>query len=218
MRTKNKMSKRLLTVALLVATLLVVAVYGTLLLQTSASRTPVSQPVNTLPPREQLSCTASETYPEAVELARDWQGDARLVDLSATWREPSERDLLHGQATWAFRFFSPSANQVYRAIITEGKLEGTPGETQETNSDEIRWEQLRVKCADALLLFLSRGGSEFLTRHHVTTVRLQLSEGLVPGRTVWMIAALSSTDRTGMTLLADALSGEIIETPETSTG
>lgn len=212
------MSKRLLVIALSVVALLVVAVYGTLFLKASASRNPVERSVNTLPPPEQLSCTASEVYPEAMKLARNWQGDARLVELSATWREPSERDLLHGQAIWAFRFFSPSANQVYRAIVTEGKLEGTPGETQKTNSDEIRWEQLRVKCADALLLFLSRGGSEFLTHHHVTTVRLQLSEGLVPGRTVWMIAALSSTDRTGMTLLADALSGEILETPETSTG
>lgn len=212
------MSRRLLTIALVVAALLVVAVYGTLFLQTSASRAPVSQRINTLPPPEELSCPASETYPEASGLARDWQGDARLVGLSATWREPTEEALLHGQATWTFRFLSPSANQTYRAIITEGRIEGAPGETHKTHGEEIKWEQVQLDCADALLLFLSHGGSEFLAQHHVTTVRLQLSAGLVRGRTVWMLAALSSTDRTGITLVVDALSGEILETPEAPTG
>lgn len=209
------MSKRLLTIALVLAALFVVAVYGTLFLQTSASRAPVSQPVNTLPQPEALSCPASEIYPEASKLAQDWQRDAHLVGLNATWREPTEEALLHGQAAWAFRFFSPSADQTYRAIVTEGVIEGAPGETHKTSREEIRWEEVQVDCADALLLFLSHGGSEFLAHRHVTTVRLQLSAGLVPGRTVWMIAALSSTDRTGITVVVDALSGEIL--PETST-
>jgi hypothetical protein len=141
-----------------------------------------------------------------------------LVGLSTTWREPTEEALLHGQATWAFRFFSPSADQTYRAIVTDRGIEGAPGETHKTSREEIKWEQVQIDCADALLLFLSHGGSEFLAHRHVTTVRLHLSAGLMPGRTVWMIAALSSTDRTGMTLVVDALSGEILETPETSTG
>jgi hypothetical protein len=211
------MSKRLLVIALVVAAVFVVAVYGTLFLGTSASRAPVSQPDNTLRP-EELSCPAMETYPKASGLAQDWRGDARLVGLSATWREPTEDVLLHGQATWAFRFLSPSANQTYRAIVTDGGIEGAPGETRTTSREEIKWEQVQIDCADALLLFLSHGGSEFLAQHHVTTVRLHLSAGLMPGRTVWMIAALSSTDRTGMMLAVDAQSGEILDTPETSTG
>jgi hypothetical protein len=159
--------------------------------------------------------TARELYPQAEALALAWQPDAQLMSASAAWREPTKARLLTETPSWVFLFYSPAAGQVYRASVTAAGAEGavdTHLQVTPTLIDPAQWE---VDSENAMLLFLSNEGRDFLLRQEVTTVRMRLSAALKPGRLVWMVAALSSAEGTGMSVMVDATSGavEVSEPP-----
>jgi len=100
---------------------------------------------------------------------------------------------------------------VYEVVVTESAAEGTPGDlvgAPLATVDPAAWQ---VDSPLALVRFLDHGGREFMAGHHVTTLRLQLSATLSPGRLVWLITALSSTERTALGMLVDASTGEVQE-------
>jgi hypothetical protein len=189
---------------------MVVGVYGLLMVlilrQPSGPEIPRRQMV--VAPEEPLG-TALEEYPRAEEAARAWRDDVRLVGLNAAWSQPAEAELVAGPFAWSFQFFSPSAGQIFDVVITNAGVEGTPGQALETTPTSIEADEWRVDSSEAVLHFLAHEGRAFLAESHVTTVRLRLSAALSPGRVVWMVAALSSTERTGMSILVDAFSGDV---------
>lgn len=204
------MSKRTRTILLIVMSLLIVSVYGLLLVlilrQQSGPEIPPRQ--ITTAPEEPLG-TALEEYPQAEAAARAWRDDVRLIGVNTAWGQPTEADLVAGPFAWSFQFFSPSAGQLYDVVITNAGVEGTPGQALETPPTSIEAAEWRVDSSEAVLHFLAHEGRAFLAEHHVTTVRLRLSAAISPGRVVWMAAALSSTERTGMSILVDAFSGDV---------
>ena len=204
------MSKRTRTILLIAMSVMVVGVYGLLLVlilrQPSGPELPPRQVTAT--PEEPLG-TALEEYPRAEAAAQDWRDDARLVGLNTAWSQPTEADLIAGPFAWSFQFFSPSASQIYDVVITNAGVAGTPGQTLEMTPTTIEAAEWQVDSSEAVLHFLAHEGRAFLAESHVTTVRLRLSSALSPGRVVWMVAALSSTERTGKSILVDAFSGDV---------
>jgi hypothetical protein len=204
------MSKRTRTILLIVMSVMVVGVYGLLmvLILRQQSGPEIPSRLVTAAPEEPLG-TALEEYPRAEAAARAWRDDVWLVGLNAAWSQPTEADLIAGPFAWSFQFFSPSANQIYDVVITNAGVEGVPGQALETAPTSIEMAEWRVDSSEAVLHFLAHEGRTFLAENHVTTVRLRLSAALSPGRVVWMAAALSSTERTGLSILVDAFSGDV---------
>lgn len=202
-------SSRRRVIVLSVVALLILGVYGVLLAGLLRGQPPASPGVAALPPTPSLS--AKEKYAQAEAAARAWRSDVRLMEASAAWSMPTEVQLLSGQAAWAFRFYSPSAGQVYEVVVSESAVEGTAGSMMGAPGITVDPAAWQVDSPLALVRFLDHGGREFLAGHHVTTVRLQLSATLLPGRLVWLITALSSTERTAMGVLVDAFTGEVQE-------
>lgn len=202
------MSRKQITILAMMA-LLVVCVYGGLLAMAMDEPQGELATVPTSPP--EVSCTAMEELSRAEEAARAWQSDVQLIGVSAAWREPTEAQLLSDQPAWSFQFFSPSTSQVYRVTVTEANVDGAPDAVLSDPPALVNPGAWQIDSPSALLLFLSNGGREFLANHHITTVRLRLSAALSPGRVVWLVAALSSTDRTGLSVLVDASTGEVEE-------
>jgi len=155
--------------------------------------------------------TALDGYPIAVEQAQNWRADAEPINVSASWRLPTKEMLRNGSPTWTYLFFSPSAGEAYRVEVNQEGTEGFPESSISSVSNTIDTDQWLIDSRDAILLFLSEGGEQYLREEPVTTVRMRLSPTLSPGSVTWMISALSSTEQTNRSFLIDAMTGEVTE-------
>lgn len=160
-------------------------------------------------PLEERARTAQAAYAQAEVVALDWQEDARLVRASASWSEPTAERLLTEDVAWVFYFFSQKVGRLQRVVVDEQGVSGEAAQAMDRVPVSIDPDEWQVDSPDALVHFLAHGGREFLTEHHVTTMRVQLSAELLPGRLVWMVVALASTDRTAKGVWVDAVSGEV---------
>jgi hypothetical protein len=160
-----------------------------------------------LPPN--AATTALELYPQAEEQARAWQEDAQLIGAVASWVRPSDTGLLTVQPTWAFYFHSGETDGVYLVTADESGMQGAPDTTSGFEPVPIPLEEWRVDSSEALVTFLDRGGRDFMRDQFVTTAQARLSASLTPGKVVWMVAALSSTRRTAMSVVIDATTGAV---------
>lgn len=163
-----------------------------------------------LPPG--AATTALELYPQAEALAREWQGDAQLIGVVATWVRPTENDLVLKKPTWAFYFHSQEAGGMFLVTADESGMQGAPDTTAGFAPVPIALGDWKVDSSEALVTFLESGGREFMNEQFVTTAQLRLSASLSPGKVVWMVAALSSTRRTAMSVLIDATTGTVDST------
>jgi hypothetical protein len=156
-----------------------------------------------------IAPTAMELYPQIEETARVWQSDAQLIGVVATWTRPTEADLLTKQPNWAFYFHSLAAGQTYLVTADESGTRGAPDNTTAFAPEPIALSAWKVDSAEALVTFLEHGGRKFMTDQFVTTAQLRLSASLSPGKVVWMVAGLSSTRRTAMSVVIDASTGAV---------
>jgi hypothetical protein len=201
--------KRLIILAMI--TLGVVAAYAVVAVLVSGEQeavdvSPATRVVQ-LPPN--AAPTAKALYPQAEELARAWQGDAQLIGVVATWVRPAEPDLLTTQANWAFYFYSPASGEMFLVTADESGMAGAPDTTTGFSPVPIPPSAWPVDSAEALITFLDHGGRQFMNEQFVTTAQLRLSASLKPGKVVWMVAALSSTRRTAMSVVVDASTGMV---------
>lgn len=201
-------------VILIIIALIAVAVYAAVAALVSqepgTGEAPTAARVTQLPPG--AATTAMELYPQAEELARAWQGDAQLIGVVATWVRPTETDLMAKQPTWAFYFHSEKTGEMYLATSGESGMRGAPDTTAGLAPVPITSGEWKVDSSEALVKFLESGGREFMNDQFVTTAQLRLSASLSPGKVVWMVAGLSSTRRTAMSVLVDATTGTVVST------
>jgi hypothetical protein len=201
-------------VILVIIALIVVAVYAAVAALVSGSRGSgeAAAATRAVPLSPNAATTALELYPQAEELARAWQGDAQLIGVVATWARPTETDLMTKQPTWAFYFHSGGTGEMYLVTADESGVQGAPDTTAGFAPVPIAPGQWKVDSSEALVRFLENGGREFLRDQFVTTAQVRLSASLSPGKVVWMVAALSSTRRTAMSVLIDATTGTVDST------
>ena len=150
--------------------------------------------------------TAKEAYPLAEALARRWRDDVRLSRVTAAWRQPTEAQLLSGQTSWAFYFYSPSARQtiivsVRGQIVQKSRVSST--HQAPTTISPADW---RIDSPQAIRDFLDHGGRQFLQTHPQSNVHLQLfvSEA---GQVEWSITALSAPGQPTVQFFLNATRG-----------
>ena len=147
-------------------------------------------------------------YKEALALALDWQADAQLSGVMASWQLASGDRLTLSQSAWSFQFFAPVAQQVLMVSVDQRGAQAGPRQAVFTAPQRLvpDWG---LDSDTLLLSFLGYGGQDFMNAHPSANVHLQLTaqEG---GRATWFVTAVDPLARQSLTVGLDAHSREVV--------
>jgi len=149
-----------------------------------------------------------ELYPDALEAARQWRGDAVLSYATASFR-PSESP---GGLTAGLGFRSASEPGIYLLVW----FRESSGDTQMEVHEAIDPLQLPFDTAQALEMALQAGGAEFLSEHPTINWPQSLTleyEDLFysQGSVLWIVRLLERGTLEHAEVAIDALTGEVVE-------
>jgi hypothetical protein len=150
-----------------------------------------------------------DAYEQARAAARAQASDAKLVSASTQWYAMNENTLQHGPSNWTFVFYSPASKHSLDVIANAGTAR-VVNQTQVWVTPMVMAEgSWRAGPSDAILVFLACGGRVFLDEHPQAVVDLHLA-GNDEGSPVWTIVALDPEDRSLLSLLVDAETGQVL--------
>lgn len=157
--------------------------------------------------------TAKNAYLLANRAAQGWQGDARLLNATATWPQGmAAPDLAFGREAWGFIFYSPTTQTTAVVSVSNGAATISPRETRRQLQplDITSW---RLDSNDAAELFLANGGEMFIEREGVTvySMTLSLNDPHLNGRIEWLLSLLEPQNGRSFSVRIDATSGEVLE-------
>ena len=158
--------------------------------------------------------TARVAFAAAQGEAAAWQSDATLLNASATWPQgASPQDLLTGETTWSFTFYSPQTDG--SALISVVENEATLLSTGSYNptAPVLSAAGWQLDTGDIIKQFLGQGGEEFILNNGVTTLTMMLSTSNDTGRIEWFISLFGEQTLRSLTIRIDATSGEVLEGP-----
>ncbi len=158
----------------------------------------------------QAGFTAKDAYPPALAEAQAWQGDARLVSATASWRDVTAEQPVQERSSWGFTFFSQQARQIRIVSVTAQGVESVESINVPPRVRIVDVTSWQVDSPQVLDLFLNHGGRDFLAQHPGATVTLRLGPEEGGERLVWLASGIYNTDRSTMTIQVDASSGEVI--------
>lgn len=182
----------------------------------SNSATIIAQRADDIAPTPQYDGrSAIVAYAAAQDAALDWQPDAQILTAQATWPQGATAEqLLKGEESWGFTFYSPSVERIVVFSVVEDDVSLiSEGEHQQTNPllSASGWN---LDSREAIEVFLAKGGNTFLAEHGVSTMTMALMASDVEenGRLQWQIALFSLQSGQAFTMLLDATSGEVLTT------
>jgi hypothetical protein len=151
--------------------------------------------------------TAKTVYPLAQEVARNRQADVQLASISATWGETNVKTV--GSPTaWTFQFYSPETNRIYVVVVDQGQAQLIREAFTPHPSPPIHEESWPIDSDEALGIWLSYGGGQFLMAHLAgTKVVAQLAISPDGPQAIWTVAGLSERGQAYFTVLVDAATG-----------
>ena len=201
-----------LKLLLVILGIMLIAVYGTLavlILAFSDRGAPESTPQEE---GSELASTATamNAYPAALSEAQNWQTDAQLVSVTASWANVSSETDLIEEAPWGFTFFSPQTRLV--AVVSVSAHGAAVAQTSSATAKTRPFEPAawQVDSTDVLKLFLNNGGRAFVTEHPGATVSLRGGLEESGARLVWYAIGLHSGDRATLVVAIDATSGDVL--------
>ncbi len=197
---------RLLKVMLLVLAIICVSLYGYLFWSSRVEER--SGPAGPAASLAQESVDLWEAYERARTSAEESGAAVQPVSASAQWQSATEDALLNGAGQWSFGFYAPDDQKTLSVVATKESARvasQTPARDAPMTLAEGTWEE---GPRDPLLVFLARGGREFLERHEETVVSVHLANRDGEG-SLWDVAALSTDDRSVLALRIDAETLEV---------
>ncbi|GAB4526508.1 MAG: hypothetical protein Kow0063_00830 [Anaerolineae bacterium] len=157
--------------------------------------------------------TALGLYPKAEGVARAWQPDARLVSVTATWRNTAIN--LVGQPTqWVFRFYSPALRRYYFVTVQpDGQTQAIEHARQvDLSPPGFPVEAWRVNSVEALATWLDYGGGDMLGDMPGIEVSAQLNVPAEGGDPLWTVVGYDARSNAYLTVMVHATSGKVIRT------
>mgnify|MGYP005844150695 FL=1 len=207
------MSRKVQIVVIAILGLLVVGVYvalgGLFLARRGAQAARKSYITYPDPGVQRIS--AQRAYAQAFALAQNWQGDAQLVGARASFRQEAPGTIGGGQ-TWSFQFFSPSTSRLYLLSVQGEQAQGELAVERLVRAEMTHVEvaQWQVDSEDALLVFLSHGGEEFLRQHPEAVINLQLVPPKKNGGLIWLASGVAPGGQAVFFVQIDAQTGSVI--------
>jgi len=173
---------------------------------TAASPAPTPEPVDLW-----------DAYEQARAAARAQAQDAQLVSASTQWQTVSKGALSHGARNWTFVFYSPGDSRSLDVVVNAG-VARVASQTQAWVVPSVLPESAwQTGPSDVLLAFLACGGRTFLDEHPHAAVDLHLARDR-DGRPTWTVVALDVGDRSLLSVMVDAGTGQVlsVDSPETT--
>ncbi len=156
--------------------------------------------------------TARVAFASAQTIAAAWQEDATLLSATATWPQGRDaQELLSGETTWGFTFYSPATSAVTLISVIDGQatlVSESAGRTMPQPVDVAGWQ---LDSPDAMKQFLEEQGESFMASAGVTTLTMMLSTGNENHRIEWLVSLFANQTGGSLTMRIDATSGEILE-------
>jgi hypothetical protein len=157
--------------------------------------------------------TAKEGYARVEGLAQEWQRDAALAAVTASWHDAT-LETLRGAPVWSFQFYSPTRQQVYVTTLVEGEAKGVRSTLVPYPLAAIPRDEWAVDTDRALEIWLDNGGAQLLAENPGRVeLRLQLrvtdaDEG--GSRLLWTVTGFVFETNRFRSLRIDATSGQVI--------
>ena len=148
-------------------------------------------------------------YEQARAAAQVQAPDAQLVSASTQWQVVSEDALLDGASSWSFVFYSPASSSSLDVVVDAGTAQVVNQTRVWVAPGALTEAAWQAGPRDALLVFLAYDGRPFLHEHPQAMVDLHLAEGGERGP-VWTIVALDPEDRSLLSTLVDASTGQVL--------
>jgi hypothetical protein len=200
---------RLLKVALLMLGIICLSLYGFLFWSDRIATTPEPAAAPPSPGRESVDLW--DAYKRARMTASASTRDAQPVSASTQWQAATEDALLAGADQWSFGFYGPGDKKAIDVVVTPDS-ESLVNQTRVWDAPAILREGAWQKGPrDALLVFLARGGREFLEKHPQAVVSMHLASSEEAGP-LWDVAAVTMSDRSLVAVRIDADTLEVLST------
>lgn len=198
---------RLLKLALLMLGIICVSLYGFLFWSDRIATNP--EPTAVSPSAAQESVDLWDAYQRAEMAARASGPDVKAVSASTQWQAATEDALLAGADQWSFGFYGVKDKKAIDVVVTPGSAR-LANQTRVWDApltlSEGAWQQ---GPRDALLVFLARGGREFLQKHQQAVVSMHLANSEEAGP-LWDVAAVTTGDRSLVAVRIDAETLEVL--------
>jgi hypothetical protein len=156
--------------------------------------------------------TARVAFASAQTIATAWRDDAALLSATATWPQGRQtQELLGGETTWGFTFYSPGAGALALISVIEGQatlISETASKAPSRPLDVAGWQ---LDSPDAVKQFLEEQGESFMASAGVTTLTMMLSTDNQNDRIEWLVSLYATQTGGSLTMRIDATSGEILE-------
>ena len=158
--------------------------------------------------------TAIVAYARAQEAALVWQPDAVLLNAQATWPQgTTASDLLQGETSWGFTFYSAAAEKIAIVSVVEDMATVVSEGPHQQEAPILSVSGWNLDSQEAIETFLAAGGSSFLENAGVSTLTMALyaDDQERNGRMEWQVSLFSLQTNQALTVRLDATSGEVLE-------
>ncbi len=137
--------------------------------------------------------------------------DAVLLRGQAVWPiVAGERELLAGEQSWQFTFYSPAAAAARTVTIVGETVTLEPAIPVDLAGRPMDPGSWRINSGEAVQIFLNNGGREFLSTENNVSVTMNLDMLAQSEQPEWLIAAIGTQTGRSLTLWVDATTGEIL--------
>ncbi len=158
--------------------------------------------------------TAKVAYAAAQNEAQAWQPDAELLNATATWPQGAPvQQLLDGETSWSFTFYSPSAGKTALISVVEGKAALVSAATYTQENPVLNVSGWNLDSQEVIRALLQEGGNDFMKQEPITTLTTALftDDPEQNGRIEWQVSLISLANGRALMVRIDATSGEILE-------
>ncbi|MBN1977296.1 MAG: hypothetical protein JW918_07840 [Anaerolineae bacterium] len=157
--------------------------------------------------------TARRAYAPAVELALEWQQDARLASISGQALSIGKKS--GNEVKWGFQFFSPSTQELALVAVSGGEARMVrPPMLSPYKLSTFSPDEWRIDSDQALQTWWERGGYSMVKQYTQVDAAMQLriSEEL-GSQPVWVIAGIAANKNTTLTIFVNASDGSLVANP-----
>ncbi len=156
--------------------------------------------------------TAKIAFAAAQQEASNWQADATLLTATATWPQgATTNDLLAGETTWNYTFYSPQAQKVALISVIENQASLVSNNDTTLAQLPLGTNGWQLDSTEVVQIFLAQGGAQFLETNGVATMTMNLSTSNENGRIEWFISLFGDQTLNSIFMRLDANTGEILE-------
>ncbi len=158
--------------------------------------------------------SATIAFVAARRAAVEWQSDAQLLNGTATWPQGTlVNDLLTGETTWGFTFYSPESQQSASFAVIEDDVQFIGSSRAERPFTPLDIKGWQIDSDEAIRQLLDKGGFELIREEGIAvlTMALLADDQYQTGEIEWIVSLISTENGRLLDMRINAHTGELLE-------